>query len=69
MSDAERLSIMAQELDRHCQELLALRMRVEQLEKAMKDLEGRYVLTLPMTKEGAWTITPIPKYEEAKCQK
>ena len=61
--DSLRLTIMAQELDRNAVELVALRMRVEQLEKALRDLEGRYIVTLPMTKDGAWTITPVPKFE------
>ena len=63
--ESERLSIIAQEMDRMVQDLVSLRIRVEQLEKALHDLEGRYVLTLvPKPKEGEWTITPVPKFTE-----
>ena len=64
--ESERLSIMAQELDLLHTQMQELRIRVEQLEKALHDLDGRYILTfVPKPKDGAWTVTPAPKFEAA----
>ena len=62
--ESERLSIMAQELDLLHTQMQELRIRVEQLEKAMHDLEGRYIISLPNPGVKEWTITPIPKFTE-----